>query len=41
MLMILDSTKGKNDDFNESKPIIPKAKNAIINTFTAKWYFIK
>jgi len=39
--MILDSTKGKKDDFNETNPIIPKAKNAIIKTFTATWYLIK
>ena len=41
IVMFLESTKGKKDDFKESAPTIPNAVIAKINTVTATWYFIK
>ena len=41
MLINCESTKGKKEDFIPKTPIIPKATNAIINTFTATGYLMK
>ena len=41
ILIILESVKGKKDDFNENNPIRPNEKKAIMKMFTATWYLIK